>query len=189
MRAVAQSAPDLIILDLMLPKLDGFRVLKSLRGDGVKTPVLILTARDAEMDKVRGLKLGADDYVTKPFGLMELLARVEAVIRRARNAAVQTARHRFGQIIVDEAARTVTRAGVNVRVAPKEMELLLALIRRAGGVAKRAELMKEVWGYTDSVISRTVDTHIGELRKKLEENPSEPRHIVTVKKVGYRFAP
>ena len=189
LRAAENTRPDLIILDLMLPKLDGFRVLKSLRTSGSRTPVLILTARDSEIDKVRGLKLGADDYVTKPFGLMELLARVEAVMRRARNAAGESPVHRFGELEVDEGARVVTRSGSVVRTSPKEMDLLLALIHRGGKVARRADLMKEVWGYADSVVSRTVDTHIGELRKKLEPNPSAPRHIITVKKVGYRFSP
>jgi len=184
--------PDLIILDLMLPSLDGFRVLKAIRQDELAMPILILTARGEESDKVRGLKLGADDYVTKPFGVLEILARVEALLRRnpgligpARPAAHSI--ERFGDVEIDVSTRTVTRSGEIVEVAPREYELLLALVRRRGAVVSRLELMREVWGYSDSVISRTVDTHIAELRRKLEKDAADPRHILTVRKVGYRL--
>ncbi len=186
-----RSRPDLVILDLMLPGLDGFRVLKAMRQDELAMPVLILTARGEEADKVRGLKLGADDYVTKPFGVLEILARVEALLRRspalpgARPAAPRV--ERFGDVEIDLSARTVTRSGAAVEVAPKEYELLVALVRRRGAVVSRLELMREVWGYSDSVISRTVDTHVAELRRKLEEDAAVPRHILTVRKVGYRL--
>jgi DNA-binding response OmpR family regulator len=187
-----RTRPDLVILDLMLPGLDGFRVLKAIRQDELAMPILILTARGEESDKVRGLKLGADDYVTKPFGVLEILARVEALLRRnpgltgpARPAASSI--ERFGDVEIDLSTRTVTRAGEIVEVAPKEYELLLALVRRRGAVVSRLELMREVWGYSDSVISRTVDTHIAELRRKLEDDAAEPRHILTVRKVGYRL--
>ena len=188
-----RSRPDLVILDLMLPKLDGFRVLKAIRQDALAMPVLILTARGEEADKVRGLKLGADDYVTKPFGVLEILARVEALLRRspdlpaANRSSPMPRTDRFGDVEIDLATRTVTRAGVDVGVAPREYELLLALLRRRGAVVSRQELMREVWGYADVVISRTVDTHIAELRRKLEADPAVPRHILTARKVGYRL--
>ncbi|MEZ4587600.1 MAG: response regulator transcription factor [Gemmatimonadales bacterium] len=180
--------PDLIVLDLMLPDLDGFRVLRELRAEDRETPVLILTARGEEEDKVRGLKLGADDYVTKPFGLLELLARVEAMLRRRRaEGSDPRPLDRFGDVEVDRAARVVTRAGVAVPLAPKELDLLLALLDAGGAALSRANLMEEVWGYQADVLSRTVDTHVAELRRKLEPDPSSPRHVITVRKVGYRL--
>ncbi|MGE0554947.1 MAG: response regulator transcription factor [Gemmatimonadales bacterium] len=181
--------PDLIVLDLMLPDLDGFRVLRELRADDRETPVLILTARGEEEDKVRGLKLGADDYVTKPFGLLELLARVEAMLRRRRRGEESDPRplERFGDVEVDRAARVVTRAGVLVPLAPKELDLLLALLDAGGAARSRANLMEEVWGYQADVLSRTVDTHVAELRRKLESDPASPKHLLTVRKVGYRL--
>jgi DNA-binding response OmpR family regulator len=182
--------PDLIVLDLMLPGLDGYRVLRQLRDDGVTAPVLILTARGEEADKVLGFRLGADDYVTKPFGLLELLARVEALLRRTRPAAGHAAREslRFGDVEVALSTRTVRRGGQEVPLTPMEFDLLVALIRRQGAVASRLELLKEVWGHSSAVLTRTVDTHIGELRRKLEEDPATPRHILTVRKAGYRLA-
>jgi len=181
--------PDLMILDLMLPGADGFRVLKTLRGAGARFPVLILTARGEESDKVRGLKLGADDYVTKPFGVLELLARVEALLRRAQPPDPAQLREvfRFGEVVVDTATRSVTRAGGEVALTPKEYDLLVALIRRQGAVASRVQLMKQVWGYSAAVLSRTVDTHVAELRRKLENGSPEPKHILTVRTIGYRL--
>ena len=183
--------PDLVILDLMLPGMDGYRVLRTLRDEGSAVPVLILTARGEEGDKVRGFRLGADDYVTKPFGVLELLARVEALLRRAGSPAAEPASpvERFGAVEVHPEARLVLREGEPVSLAPKEFDLLLALIRRRGAVASRLELMKEVWGHRAAVISRTVDTHVAELRRKLEDDPGDPRHILTVRKAGYRFQP
>ncbi|HET9726406.1 MAG TPA: response regulator transcription factor [Gemmatimonadales bacterium] len=178
------GAHDLIVLDLMLPGLDGFRVLETLRHEGVDTPVLVLTARGDETDKVRGLRNGADDYVTKPFALRELLARVGALLRRPRATPAPLG---FGEVVVDPATRGVTRAGTPVALRPKEYELLRALLRRAGRVATRSELLREVWGYQDCVVSRTLDTHVGELRRKLEDDPARPRHILTVRKTGYRL--
>jgi len=189
--AARTSAPDLIVLDLMLPGMDGYRVLRALRDERRTTPVLILTARGEESDKVRGFRLGADDYVTKPFGVLELLARVEALLRRAGGAAANgddgSDRQCFGDIEVDTATRTVTRRGEPVCLAPLEFDLLVALIRRGGSVATRLELLKEVWGYRAAVVSRTVDTHVAELRRKLEDDPAEPKHILTVRKAGYRL--
>lgn len=176
---------ELIVLDVMLPAMDGFEVLQALRADGVETPVLMLTARGDEADKVRGLRKGADDYVTKPFALSELLARVEALLRRA--VATPAARA-FGSVVVDPATHRVTRRGRPVGLRPKEYDLLQALLRRNGRVATRTELLREVWGYHESVLSRTLDTHVGELRRKLEDNPTRPRHILTVRKTGYQLS-
>jgi DNA-binding response OmpR family regulator len=189
--AARSTAPDLILLDLMLPGMDGYRVLKTLREEGIDTPVLILSARGEETDKVLGFHLGADDYVAKPFGLLELLARVDALLRRA---AATEAKARlaipvsFGDVHVDTGTHTVRRSGRPVLLRPKEYDLLIALLQRNGQVATRAELLEEVWGYSDEVYSRTVDTHVAELRRKLEDNAAEPRHILTVRKTGYRIA-
>jgi len=184
-----EALPDLVILDLMLPGMDGYRVLRALRSEGFERPVLILTARGEEADKVIGFRNGADDYVTKPFGVLELLARIEALLRRATAAVRPQASpaERFGDVEVDRAARTVSRDGIPVYLAPMEFELLLALLHRRGAVATRQELMREVWGHRAVVVSRTVDTHIAELRRKLEHDPAEPRHILTVRKAGYRL--
>jgi DNA-binding response OmpR family regulator len=189
--ALARSTmPDLIILDLMLPGMDGYRVLKTLRDDGVDTPVLILSARGEETDKVLGFHLGADDYVAKPFGLLELLARVDALLRRAASASTKNKLSTpviFGDVQVDPGTHTVRRGGEAVTLRPKEYDLLVALLQRRGQVVSRAELLEEVWGYSGEVYSRTVDTHVAELRRKLEENAAEPRYILTVRKTGYRI--
>jgi DNA-binding response OmpR family regulator len=182
--------PQLVILDLMLPEMDGFRVLRSLRQRGFEEPVLILTARGEESDKVMGFRQGADDYVTKPFGVLELLARVDALLRRAARLHASNGHHhvtRFGDIEVDRVARIVARGGVEVSLAPMEFALLCALLDHKGAVMSRHELMREVWDYDESVVSRTVDTHIVELRRKLEADPAHPRHIITVRKAGYRL--
>jgi two-component system alkaline phosphatase synthesis response regulator PhoP len=182
--------PDLIILDLMLPGLDGYRVLKALREAGDEVPVLILTAHGEEADKVRGFRLGADDYVTKPFGLLELMARVAALLRRtSRTGRDASPPESFGDVRVDPATRTVTRRDEPVALTPMEFDLLRALVRRGGAVASRLELLQEVWGHSAAVLTRTVDTHIAELRRKLEDDPGAPRHILTVRKAGYRLNP
>jgi two-component system alkaline phosphatase synthesis response regulator PhoP len=190
--ALARSTPpDLIVLDLMLPGMDGYRVLKTLREEGIDTPVLILSARGEETDKVLGFHLGADDYVAKPFGLLELLARVDALLRRSAATGAKSklsAPVAFGDVRVDTGTHTVVRKGEPVLLRPKEYDLLIALLQRKGQVASRAELLEEVWGYSDEVYSRTVDTHVAELRRKLEDNAAEPRHILTVRKTGYRIA-
>lgn len=184
---------DLIILDLMLPGFDGYRVIRTLRADGIETPILVLTARGEEADKVKGLRLGADDYVTKPFGAMELLARVEALLRRAKRSVAtpaqtpQAAVSEFADVQVNRAARTVKRSGELVTLTPKEFDLLIALMDHAGSVVPRSELLSAVWGYSQDVSTRTVDLHVSELRAKLEANPAQPVHIITVRKTGYRF--
>jgi DNA-binding response OmpR family regulator len=193
LRAVRETAPDLVILDLMLPEMDGYRVLKTIRAEGRDVPVLILTARGAESDKVLGFRLGADDYVTKPFGLLELLARVGALLRRARPVPAEAAPApgvvTFGEIEVAPASRAVRRRGEEVALTPKEFDLLLAFVRRPGVVLSRVALLRDVWGHAADVMTRTVDIHVAELRRKLERVPARPRHLVTVWKAGYRFDP
>ena len=181
--------PDLVILDLMLPGLDGFEVLRGIRGNGHDIPVLILSARGEEQDKIRGFRLDADQYVTKPFSLVELLERVHALLRRStRPVADQKAGAlTFGDVMVDPAARSVSRRGDIIQLSPKAFDLLLSLIRREGRVATRMELLREVWGYGEGVVSRTLDTHIFELRQLIEPDPSEPVHIRTVWRIGYRL--
>lgn len=184
--------PDLIVLDLMLPDRTGYEVLRTLRGEGSRTPVLILTARSQEADVVMGFDSGADDYVTKPFSTLELLARVRALLRRygAEEDDPSDAAERFGEVEVDPSARTVSRGGQPVALTPKEFDLLVALIERGGAVASREELLAEVWKYENAeVATRTVDVHISELRRKLEADPGNPRHILTVRKAGYRLKP
>jgi DNA-binding response OmpR family regulator len=184
------GAPALVILDLSLPSLDGYRVLSTLRAEGNDVPVLILTARTEEADKVRGFRYGADDYVTKPFGLLELLGRVNALLRRvgaAGRGGASDERVRFGEIEVRPSTHGVFRRGFPVGLRPKEFELLMALLRRRGDVVSRLDLLREVWGYDAEVVSRTIDTHVAELRRKLEDDPANPRYIVTVRKAGYRL--
>lgn len=185
-----ETTPHLVILDLMLPGMDGYRVLRSLRDSGHDMPVLILTARGEEADKVLGFRLGADDYVTKPCGVLELLARVAALLRRARpqdGAPAPVRNEHFGDVEINPASRQVTKSGKLVQLSPKEFDLLLALVRRRGAVASRLELLKEVWGHRVEVMTRTVDIHVAELRRKLEDDPSAPKHILTVWKAGYRL--
>lgn len=180
--------PDLVILDLMMPGLDGYRVLRTLRDEGNNTPVLILSAKGEEADKVRGFRMGADDFVSKPFSLLELLARVEALLRRAgTDAKVEPETYRFGSVVIDATAQTVAVSGAAVQLTHREFELLMALLRRQGAAVTRQDLLREVWGHRSAVMSRTVDTHIAELRRKLEAAPAQPDHILTVRKTGYRL--
>jgi DNA-binding response OmpR family regulator len=189
-RAITADSPDLIILDLMLPDGNGYDVLRTIRERDSVTPVLLLTALSEEAHKVRGFRLGADDYVTKPFGLLELLARIESLLRRSASgsfAVVRLPPVRFGDVQVDRDHRKVTRAGAVVPLTPKEYALLAALIARNSAVVAREELLREVWGYDPEVVSRTLDTHLAELRRKLEKDPHHPRHILTLPKQGYRL--
>jgi DNA-binding response OmpR family regulator len=191
LRAARESAVDLVLLDLMLPGIDGYDVLARLRKSGVDVPVLILTARAEEVDKVRGFLAGADDYVTKPFGVMELLLRIGAILRRGRPAVATASAGRelktMGPIEVDVTDRSVRMNDRPVALTPKAFDLLLALMDRKGRVASRHDLLRDVWGYADAVTTRTVDAHVAELRRKLEVDPSAPKFIITVWKVGYRL--
>lgn len=187
----AQSAdPELVILDLMLPEMDGFKLLRELRKGGSRVPVLVLTARSDESDIVMCFDSGADDYVTKPFSTVELLARVRALLRRGGAEANGSGggSFAFGDVCVDADSRTAEKAGEVVQLTPKEFDLLLALLQRDGAVASRSELLEEVWQYANpEVLTRTVDMHMAELRRKLEDDPSNPTHLLTVRKAGYRL--
>jgi DNA-binding response OmpR family regulator len=184
-----QRTHDLVVLDLMLPGMDGLSVLQRLRSAEVSVPVLILTAKDEELDKVRGLRTGADDYLTKPFGVLELIARVEALLRRSGAGAAPTRPdlYTFGNVRVDVSSRTVQMDSAAVSLTPREFDLLVALLRGEGAAMARSDLLRDVWGHKANVETRTVDTHIGELRRKLESDPAKPVHIVTVRKFGYRL--
>jgi two-component system alkaline phosphatase synthesis response regulator PhoP len=187
--AYAGWHPDLVLLDLMLPDVDGYQVLQAIRDTERTTPVIILSARDQEADKVRGFRLDADQYVTKPFGILELIERIGALLRRAAHRAGPEVPEpvRFGSVAIDLGSRTVTRGDEPCPLTPKAYELLLSLLRRDGAVATRGELLKEVWGYGAFVMSRTVDSHVAELRRRIEDDPANPKHVLTVWKVGYRL--
>jgi two-component system alkaline phosphatase synthesis response regulator PhoP len=178
---------DVILLDVMLPGRDGFEVCRLLRQRGVCTPVLMLTARGQVVDKVVGLKLGADDYLTKPFEMAELLARVEALLRRAPPAALAAERYRFGAVHIDFRKAEVTSHGKPVELSALEFKLLRYFIEHRGATLSRDELLNEVWGYDAMPSTRTVDVHIAWLRQKLEDNPKLPQFILTVHGLGYKF--
>jgi DNA-binding response OmpR family regulator len=178
--------PDLLVLDLMLPKLGGYELCRRLRQEGFAAPILILTARGEESDRVLGLDLGADDYVTKPFALREILARVRALLRRGP-AGVLPAEIRFGAVIVDFQSFRATRGSQELQLTRKEMGALRFLASRPGVVVRREELLREVWEYREEPTTRTVDNHIASLRRKLEEDPAHPVHLQTVHGVGYKL--
>ncbi|MGH7272392.1 MAG: response regulator transcription factor [Polyangiaceae bacterium] len=181
--------PDLMILDVMLPKLNGFQVLQTVRREGLMMPIIVLSARTGEADKVTGLELGAEDYVAKPFSLVELLARVRAAIRRGPRPSdgVPRAVHEFDDVRVDPAARSVTRAGAPVEFTAKEFDLLLCLIEARGAALSRDDIFVRVWGPNHHGTPRTIDNFVQQLRAKLEVDPQRPRHLQTVRGVGYRF--
>ncbi len=183
-RARARSF-DLILLDVMLPRKDGFAVCRELRRTGVTTPIIMLTAKTQEAEKVMGLELGADDYVTKPFSPAELRARIKALLRRAEADAPEVVR--FGDVEVDFSRFELRRAGVVVKVTPIELKLLSALVRHPGRVLSRAELKDLVWGRNTAMTDRVVDTHVANLRNKIEPQATKPRYVVSVRGVGYRF--
>jgi two-component system alkaline phosphatase synthesis response regulator PhoP len=177
---------DLIILDIMLPRISGLEVCRGIRQAGLATPILVLTARGHTVDKVVGLKLGADDYVTKPFDTMELIARIEALLRRS-NARAGQGIHKFGPIRVDLRGTQVTRDGEPVYLTAREFQLLRYLIEHQGATLSRPDILREVWGYDTSTFTRTVDVHVASLRQKLEESPKKPKWILTVPGLGYKF--
>ena len=186
--ALARSAaPDLMVLDVMLPKLSGLDVCKALRAEGSSVPIIMLTARGQEIDKVLGLKLGADDYVTKPFGFMELVARAEAVLRRSGNAGRPISSYRFGDVSVDFKKGELRRKNVLVDVTARELRLLEFFIAHRGEVVARERLLDQVWDYDATPLTRTVDMHVAKLRKKIEDDPSDPKFLVTVHRMGYKF--
>jgi len=179
---------DLVILDVMLPGIDGFEICRRLRGEGRTVPVLMLTAKSQEVDKVLGLELGADDYVTKPFSPRELIARVRAILRRGKHASEDAERFRFGDVEVDFRKFETRRGGETLDLTAREYSLLKFLIDRRDRAVTRYDILRGVWPDNADVFPRTVDTHVANLRKKLEQDPSQPRHIVGVRSVGYRFA-
>jgi two-component system alkaline phosphatase synthesis response regulator PhoP len=190
LQLATEESPDLILLDVMLPKMTGLDICKNLRGGGSAVPIIMLTARGQEIDKVLGLKLGADDYITKPFGFMELLARAEAVLRRSNPAPSATAPieiYRFGDVSVDFRRHEAHKADQQIDLSPREFQLLAFIIQHRGEVITREKLLDTVWDYNSIPFTRTVDMHIAKLRKKIEDNPSDPRHIVTVHRLGYKF--
>jgi len=178
--------PDIILLDVMLPKLSGLDVCRRLRKQGIKTPIIMLTARGQEMDKVIGLETGADDYVTKPFGVNELLARLRAHLRRSANFA-PLERYTFNDVELDFKSYKAAKAGKVLELSPREFETLRYLIVHEGQIVTRDQLLEHVWGYNNFPLTRTVDNHIAKLRHKLEKYPDEPQHILTVHRVGYKF--
>ncbi len=180
---------DLILLDVLLPRRNGLDVCRDIRGTGLITPILMLTALGQTDDKVRGLKIGADDYVTKPFNMQELMARVEALLRRAPRKPVHDAVHTFGQVRVDLRATETTRDGIVVNLSAREFHLLRYFLEHAGATLSRQVLLTDVWGYSEETFTRTVDVHVASLRQKLEAEPKQPRFFVTVQGVGYKFKP
>ncbi len=187
LQAAVESAPDLIVLDVMLPKLSGLDVCKQIRAGGSRVPIIMLTARGQEIDKVLGLKLGADDYVTKPFGFLELAARVEALLRRAQGKSAGIDYYGFGDVAVDFKKHEVHKTGALIEISPRELRLLRYFIEHRGEVVTRDELLDAVWDYDSPPLTRTVDMHVAKLRRKLEDSTDEPRWIVTVHRVGYKF--
>jgi len=185
-----EKSPDLIVLDIMLPKMDGFTLCKKLRSGGNLTPVLMLTAKGEEPDKVLGLDFGADDYVTKPFSLPELLARIRALLRRRLEGETEKTPPdsiELGNIFLDFKKYEASRGEQPLSLSPKEFGILRYLSSRAGEVVSRDELLDEVWGYERFPTTRTVDNHIAQLRSKIEENPAEPRFLLTVHGIGYKL--
>ena len=184
----ARGGYDLVVLDVMLPRMNGFDVCRELRRRGVETPILMLTARGQVVDKVVGLKLGADDYLTKPFETIELMARLEALLRRAPSGATPGGEaYRFGDIIVDFRRMEVTRGGRAVDLSARELKLLRHFIEHRGATLSRDELLTEVWGYDEMPLTRTVDVHVAGLRQKIEANPKVPEYILTIHGLGYKF--
>ncbi|HUQ91102.1 MAG TPA: response regulator transcription factor [Bryobacteraceae bacterium] len=184
MDAMARKPYDLVLLDVMLPKKDGFSVCRELRASGVRTPIILLTARGEEADKIRGLTLGADDYVTKPFSPRELNARIQAVLRRGPATGSV---YKFGNVAADFTRGEVTRAGTRIELTAQEFKLLRAFLEHAGAVLSLDRLIEIVWGKDVFLTDRVVYTHVNNLRGKIEENPSQPRHIVSLRGLGYRF--
>ncbi|MEA3245014.1 MAG: response regulator transcription factor [Gemmatimonadota bacterium] len=188
-RLAREARPDVIVLDLVLPGISGYDVCRRLRAEGVTTPIIMVTARGEEADRILGLDIGADDYMTKPFAIRELLARVRAMLRRARASAAAPDVLAFDDVMVDFRGHEVRRAGRPVDVTRKEMALLRYFAAHPGEALRRDQMLEEVWGYAADVTTRTVDNHVALLRAKLEQDPRHPRHIATVHGIGYKWLP
>ena len=187
LRLATENNADLIILDVMLPRMSGLDVCKRIRQNGSRIPIIMLTARGQEIDKVLGLKIGADDYVTKPFSFLELMARVEAVLRRSTGYDGSPEAYKFGDIHVDFKKMETRKGKRKVDLSHREFDLLKFMIDHRGEVLPREKILNAVWGYENGSFTRTVDMHVAKLRKKIEDRPAEPAHIVTVHRVGYKF--
>lgn len=187
LRLAVDESPDLMVLDIMLPKVSGFEICRVLRNRGIPLPVIILSVRGQEVDKIKGLDLGADDYITKPFSVRELLARVKAVLRRRREREERRGAFRFGNIEVDFEAQKVVRGRKPIDISAREFKLLKFLVENEGRVLDRTTILNNVWGYNYYGTARTIDNFINRLRQKIEVNPESPRYIQTVFGVGYRF--
>ncbi len=187
LRVASNQELDLIILDLMLPNLSGLDICKQLRNGGSSLPIIMLTARGQESDKVLGLKIGADDYVTKPFSFMELMARVEALLRRTKGQQKSLEVYRFGDVSLDFRRFEAFKGRQRILLSPREFKILGYFIEHRGEVVSRDQLLDVVWGYDNLPLTRTVDMHIAKLRQKIEDSPNEPRYIVTLHRLGYKF--
>ena len=179
--------PDLVILDLMLPKRNGYEVCKLLKEEVPNLPIIMLTAKSQEVEIVIGLELGADDYITKPFGVLELLARIKAVFRRVKSGSEIPEVHHIGNLEIDFRRYTASRKGKPLKLSPREYELLSYFIKRQGEIISRDELLNQIWGYDSFPNTRTVDAHIAKLRRKIEANPEEPKLIITIHGIGYKL--
>jgi DNA-binding response OmpR family regulator len=186
-RLLKESPPDLVVLDVMLPNLSGFELCRKVRAEGLTVPILMLTARSDESDRVLGLDLGADDYVTKPFSIREVLARVRALLRRAQAPKAMLDELRCDGVVVDFRKYEAAKNGTPIEMTRKEFGLLRLLASRSGDVLTRDELLNEVWGYESLPTTRTVDNHVASLRAKLEDNPARPVHLLTMHGVGYKW--
>ena len=182
-----EEMPDLVILDLMLPRLNGYEVCKRLKKEIPELPIIMLTAKSQEAEIVTGLELGADDYITKPFSVLELLARIKALFRRIKSGSEIPEVHRFGNLEINFKKYEARKKGNPLKLSPREYELLKCFIEREGEIVSRDELLKQVWGYDSFPNTRTIDTHIAKLRHKIEDNAEEPKLIVTIHGIGYKF--
>ena len=182
-----KEQPDLVILDLMLPKLNGYEVCKKLKKEVPDLPIIMLTAKSQEAEIVTGLELGADDYITKPFSVLELLARIKAVFRRVKSGAEIPEVHRFGDLEINLKKYEARKKGKSIKLSPREYEILRCFIEREGEIVSRDELLNQVWGYDSFPNTRTIDAHIAKLRRKIEDKPEEPKLIITIHGIGYKF--
>lgn len=188
LKMIRGGKPDLIILDIMLPELDGYEVCKRLRKENNKTPIIMLTVRDKEIDKVLGLELGADDYVTKPFSLRELLARVKSIFRRIEDHATDIGSYCIGETVLDFKKYEARKSGQKIEYTPLEFHMLRLLVMKRGQVITRDDFLDHIWGEDNLIVSsRTIDSHIAKIRKKIEEDPSNPKFITSIRGVGYKL--
>ena len=186
-RKALEEQPDLVILDLMLPKLNGYEVCKMLKEDIPDLPIIMLTAKSQEAEIVTGLELGADDYITKPFSVLELLARIKAVFRRVKSGSEIPEVHRFGNLEINFKKYSAYKKGKSLKLSPREYEILKCFIERQGEIVSREDLLNKVWGYDSIPDTRTIDAHIAKLRRKIEDKPEEPKLIITIHGLGYKF--